>query len=232
VAIVGVNGAGKSTLIKLLSRFYDPDTGSIEIDGIDIRKFDLKQLRQNISVLFQFPMQFHETAAESIALGAMREEPTREAVQNASIYAGAHGFISRLPQTYDTLLGKWFVNGCELSGGEWQRVALARAYCRQAPLIILDEPTSFMDSWAEAEWFGNLRDLTANRTGFIITHRFTIAMRADIIHVMDEGKIIESGSHDELVNDSGFYATSWKTQILAASENTQQAMQPVANDPF
>ena len=232
VAIVGVNGAGKSTLIKLLCRFYDPDSGSIEIDGIDLRKFDIKQLRQSISVLFQFPMQFHETAAESIALGAVDSHPTREAVQNAAIYAGAHGFISRLPETYDTLLGKWFVNGCELSGGEWQRIALARAYCRLAPLIILDEPTSFMDSWAEADWFDNLRDLAANRTGFIITHRFTIAMRADIIHVMDEGKIIESGSHDELVSDAGFYATSWKTQILAANEKAPKELQPTANDHY
>jgi ATP-binding cassette subfamily B protein len=232
VAIVGVNGAGKSTLIKLLSRFYDPDAGSIEIDGIDIRKFDVRQLRQNISVLFQFPMQFHETAADSIALGSVQSEPTREAVQNAATYAGAHRFISRLPEKYDTLLGKWFVNGCELSGGEWQRVALSRAYFRLAPLIILDEPTSFMDSWAEAEWFDNLRDLAANRTGFIITHRFTIAMRADIIHVMDEGKIIESGSHGELVNDAGFYATSWKTQILAANDESPKAAQAAAKDLF
>ena len=232
VAIVGVNGAGKSTLIKLLSRFYDPDSGGIEIDGIDIRNFDVKELRLNISVLFQFPMQFHETVAESIALGSVRSKPTRETIRNAAIYAGAHGFVSRLPQTYDTLLGKWFVNGCELSGGEWQRVALARAYCRLAPLIILDEPTSFMDSWAEAEWFDNLRDLTATRTGFIITHRFTIAMRADIIHVMDEGKIIESGSHDELVSDAGFYATSWKTQILAADEKEPKAVQPAGHDHF
>lgn len=231
VAIVGVNGAGKSTLIKLLGRFYDPDSGSIEIDGIDIRKFDVKKLRQSISVLFQFPMQFHETAADSVALGAGRPDTTREEIENASKYAGAHGFISRLPQKYDTLLGKWFVNGCELSGGEWQRVALARAYCRLAPLIILDEPTSFMDSWAEAEWFDNLRDLAANRTGFIITHRFTIAMRADIIHVMDEGKIIESGSHGELVNDAGFYATSWKTQILAAKKDSPEVVQP-ARDLF
>lgn len=231
VAIVGVNGAGKSTLIKLLSRFYDPDAGTIEIDGIDLREFDIKQLRQNISVLFQFPMQFHETAAENIALGAAGEEQSLQRIQTAATYAGADDFISRLPDKYQTLLGKWFVKGCELSGGEWQRLALARAYYRQAKLIILDEPTSFMDSWAETDWFDRLRELAAGRTGFIITHRFTIAMRADIIHVMDNGKIIESGSHWELVNDDGFYATSWKEQTLAADEAGFQAAEHASSNP-
>lgn len=231
VAIVGVNGAGKSTLIKLLSRFYDPDSGAIEIDGIDIRQFDLAQLRQNISVLFQFPMQFHETAAENIALGATQDEQSDERIQTAAKYAGAHDFISRLPEKYQTLLGKWFVKGCELSGGEWQRVALARAYYRRSKLIILDEPTSFMDSWAETDWFDRLRELAAGRTGFVITHRFTIAMRADIIHVMDDGKIIESGSHWELVNDAGFYATSWKEQTLAAGDGSAiEAAEPVSTN--
>lgn len=219
VAIVGVNGAGKSTLIKLLSRFYDPDSGAIEIEGIDLREFDVKHLRENISVLFQFPMQFHETAADNIALGAAAEEPTEAAIRAAAEYAGAHDFISRLPEKYQTLLGKWFVKGCELSGGEWQRMALARAYYRQSQLIVLDEPTSFMDSWAEADWFDRLRELAVGRMGFIITHRFTIAMRADTIHVMDQGNIIESGSHWELVNDGGFYADSWKAQTLAADGN-------------
>ncbi len=229
VAIVGVNGAGKSTLIKLLSRFYDPDEGTIEIDGIDLREFDVNELRQNISVLFQFPMQFHETAAENIALGAAGEEQSIQRIHAAAKYAGADDFISRLPQKYETLLGKWCVKGCELSGGEWQRVALARAYYRQSKLIILDEPTSFMDSWAETDWFDRLRELAAGRTGFIITHRFTIAMRADIIHVMDEGKIIESGSHWELVNDAGFYATSWKEQTLAADESVIEASDPISS---
>lgn len=219
IAIVGVNGAGKSTLIKLLSRFYDPDEGSIEIDGIDVREFDIKQLRRNISVLFQFPMQFHETAASNIALGSASEEADMDAIETAARYAGANDFISRLPEKYQTLLGKWFVKGCELSGGEWQRVALARAYYRKAQLIILDEPTSFMDSWAEADWFDRLREMSHGRTGFLITHRFTIAMRADTVHVMDDGNIIESGSHWDLVKDGGFYAESWKAQTGAADGN-------------
>jgi ATP-binding cassette subfamily B protein len=219
VALVGVNGAGKSTLIKLLCRFYDIDSGSIEIDGVDIRRFDITQLRRHISVLFQFPLQFHETAANNIALGAATETPSPEQIKAAARYAGAHDFIAQLPDGYDSLLGKWFVKGCELSGGEWQRVALARTYYRRSPIIVLDEPTSFMDSWSEVDWFDRLRELAVGRTGLVITHRFTIAMRADIIHVMDGGKIIESGSHRELVNDEGFYAESWKAQTLAVEES-------------
>lgn len=218
-AIVGVNGAGKSTLIKLLCRFYDVQKGAIEIDGTDVRRFDVRQLRRNISVLFQFPMQFHETAAENIALGDTTEKPTSERLRSAARRAGADAFIERLPEKYETLLGKWFVNGCELSGGEWQRIALARAYFRQAQIIVLDEPTSFMDPWSEADWFERFRTLAKDRTGLVITHRFTIAMRADVIYVVDAGRLLESGTHEELIAAEGFYAESWKKQQTAAGEN-------------
>jgi ATP-binding cassette subfamily B protein len=219
VAIVGVNGAGKSTLIKLLCRFYDPGTGSIQIDGTDLRSFDVKQLRKHISVLFQFPMQFHETAARSIALGDSRKDFDLESVQTAAEKAGVADFISSLPNGYETLLGKWFVDGIELSGGEWQKIALARAYFRKAPLIILDEPTSFMDPWSEADWFDRFRSIVVGKTGILITHRFTIAMRADIIHVIDKGRIIESGTHRELLEMNGYYAESWRSQMQAANES-------------
>jgi ATP-binding cassette subfamily B protein len=218
VAIVGVNGAGKSTLIKLLCRFYDVQSGSIEIDGIDIRRFDIGELRRNISVLFQFPLQFHETAADNIALGDAADTAAPEKTKAAALAAGADGFISRLPEGYGTLLGKWFVNGCELSGGEWQRLALARAYFRRSKIIVLDEPTSFMDSWAEADWFNRFRKTAAEATGLIITHRFTIAMRADVIYVLDRGRLLESGTHRELVEANGFYAESWRQQMEAAEE--------------
>ncbi|MEZ5422170.1 MAG: ABC transporter ATP-binding protein [Pyrinomonadaceae bacterium] len=224
VAIVGANGAGKSTLIKLLCRFYDPDHGSIEIDGIDIREFDVAELRRNISVLFQFPLHFQDTVEGNISLGDEREEPDPHEVETAAELAGADGFVDALPSKYKTLLGRWFESGCELSGGEWQKIALARAYFRKAPLLVLDEPTSFMDSWGEADWYDRFSSLAENRTGLIITHRFTIAMRADVIHVMNDSRLVESGTHRELVDLDGFYASSWKSQMLIASEKSFEAV--------
>lgn len=218
VAIVGVNGAGKSTLIKLLCRFYDVENGAIEIDGMDIRSFDLRELRRNMSVLFQFPVQFHETAANSIALGDSGENQAMDDIKNAAIQAGAHAFICGLPEKYETLLGNWFVNGCELSGGEWQRVALAKAYFRKANILILDEPTSFMDPWSEADWFERFRGLAKGKTGIIITHRLTIARRADLICVIDDGHLLESGTHEELVSRKGSYARSWREQQNKGSQ--------------
>lgn len=225
VAIVGVNGAGKSTIIKLLCRFYDPQEGTIEIDDVDIRAFDVKELRRGISVLFQNSLRFHETAGGSIALGDTAETPDLPAIKRIAIRAGADRFISRLPKRYETLLGKWFVDGCELSGGEWQKIALARAYFRKAPIIVLDEPTSFMDSWAEADWFDRFRSLSHGQTGLIITHRFTIAMRTDIIHVLDDSRLVESGTHQELLELDGFYARSWKDQMSVIAEKQSDLRQ-------
>ncbi len=216
VAIVGANGAGKSTLTKLLCRLYDPEAGRITIDGTDIRRFAVADLRRMLTVLFQMPMPYHATAADNIALGDVAQTVSRQAIVQAARNAGADTAIDRLPRGYDTLLGKWFAEGTELSGGEWQRLALARAFLRQAPVILLDEPTSFMDSWAEADWFARLRTLAAGRTALVITHRFTIAMRADTIHVLHDGQIVESGSHTELLALGGRYAESWAAQTVAS----------------
>ncbi len=218
VALVGVNGAGKSTLIKLLCRFYDPTEGSIELDGVNLKDLDVSHVRRMMSVLFQFPMQYHASAKENIAFGDLAVEGSDADVFDAARKAGADGFINRLPKQYDSLLGKWFVSGTELSGGEWQRLALARAYYRRSPIVILDEPTSMMDSWSEGDWFDRFRDLAFGRTGIIITHRFTVAMRADIIHVIDGGRIVESGTHRELLENDRFYAESWRNQMLAADK--------------
>jgi ATP-binding cassette subfamily B protein len=216
VAIVGPNGAGKTTLFKLLCRFYDVDAGAIQLDGVDLREIAVDDLRRQITTLLQSPVPYQLTAAENIAFGDVQTSPTREQIEAAARQAGAHEVIERLPQGYDTLLGKWFVNGVDLSGGEQQRIALARAYLRQAPIMLLDEPTSFIDSWAEAEWFDRFRELASGRTGILITHRFTIAMRADSICVMDGGKIVEAVSHSELVRRGGLYARSWDAQMRAS----------------
>lgn len=212
-AIVGPNGAGKSTLIKLLCRFYDVEAGRVELDGVDVRDLSLHELRRRITVLFQFPQMFSASVGQNIAMGDLATHPTGADIEAAARGAGAHDFITRLPLGYDTLLGKTFVNGTDLSGGEWQRLALARAFVRKAPIVVLDEPTSFMDSWAEAAWLERFRDLVRGRTVLIITHRFSTARHADVIHVMDGGQIVESGSHEQLVAAGGLYAGSWNTQM-------------------
>jgi ATP-binding cassette subfamily B protein len=221
VAIVGENGAGKSTLVKLICRFYDPEQGSIQFDGIDVRQIAISDLRRMISVLFQFPVTYHATARQNIEFGDLTTESDLAAVEAAARSAGAHEVIRHLPKGYDSLLGKWFADGAELSAGEWQKVALARAYWRRSPIIILDEPTSFMDSWSEADWFNRFRGLARGRTAILITHRFTIAMRADIIYVMQAGQIVESGSHEELLAQNGHYAQSWISQTQVQSISTQ-----------
>lgn len=215
VALVGSNGAGKSTLIKLLCRFYDPDEGRILLDGVDMRAVDPEAMRRSIAVLFQEPVHYHATVAENIAFGDISESPDQERTRRAARDAGALKPIERLQSGFETLLGKWF-GGEELSVGEWQRIALARAYFRRASLVILDEPTSAMDSWAELDWLSRFRSLAAGGTALMITHRFTTAMHADIIHVMDNGRVVESGTHAQLVALGGTYATSWAAQTQEA----------------
>ena len=218
VALVGDNGAGKSTLIKLLCRLYDPESGQIAIDGIDLRQFSVKALRRFITVLFQSPTPYCTTAAENIALGDIQAASQTERVTAAAQAAGIHDKITTLPQGYHTLLGKLFADGTDLSGGQWQRLALARAFFRQAPLIILDEPTSAMDPWAESDWLQRFRKLAQGRTALVITHRFTLAMQADMIHVMRAGQVVESGTHSELLQRDGLYAQSWRSQMSTPSE--------------
>jgi ATP-binding cassette subfamily B protein len=212
VALVGHNGAGKSTLIKLLCRFYDPDAGRVLLDGVDLRELNQEIVRRHIAVLFQEPVHYCATAGDNIAYGDIGGLLDRARVHAAASGAGALDPIERLPDGFDTVLGKWF-GGTELSGGEWQRVALARAFFRQASLVVLDEPTSAMDSWAEQDWLNRFRALTAGKTALMITHRFTTAMHADVIHVMDKGRVVESGTHAELVARGGTYASSWRAQM-------------------
>jgi ATP-binding cassette subfamily B protein len=213
---VGANGSGKSTLVKLLCRLYDPDSGSIEFDGVDIRQIRVSDVRRLITVLFQEPVRYNDTVSDNIAMGARHQQPSAAAIRGASEAAGAGEIIENLPEGYNTLLGKSFSSGNDLSVGEWQRLALARAVLRQSGILILDEPTSAMDSWAEAAWLANFRRLAQGQTSLVITHRFTTAMYADIIHVMAEGRIVESGSHTELLQNGGPYARSWSAHMQTA----------------
>ena len=214
-ALVGTNGAGKSTIVKLACRFYDPDRGRVLLGGEDVRTLALADVRACATVLFQEPVRYDATVAENIAVGPAAGRASMVDIKSAARAAGAEELIARLPRGYDALLGRWFEGGIELSVGEWQRLALARAFLRPAPLMLLDEPTSAMDSWAEADWMARFRTLVAGRTALIVTHRFTTAMQADVIHVMDAGRVVESGTHEELVARQGAYSRSWKAQMRA-----------------
>jgi len=214
VAVVGANGAGKSTLLKLICRFYDPQKGAIKFDGTDLRNFSIEELRRMITVLFQTPVRYSMTARENIALGNIETISDIEKIERAAREAGADGIIENFPKGYAQMLSRRFAEGDELSVGEWQRIALARAVFRQAPVIVLDEPTSAMDPWAEADWLKRFAKQAQGKTVLIITHRFTTAMRAELIYVMQNGEIVESGSHAELVAKGGRYAESWSSQTM------------------
>jgi ATP-binding cassette subfamily B protein len=213
VALVGPNGVGKSTLIKLLCRFYDPEAGRITVDGTDIRQFDPEVLRRRIAILFQTPVRYQASAADNITCGDAERPADINDIQTAARLGLADTFLEALPDGYDTHLGRWFGNGTDLSGGQWQRVCLARAFYRDAPVIILDEPTSAMDAWAETQWLKRFGVLVKGRTGLVVTHRFTTAMHADVIYVMHGRQIVESGTHEELLAGDGRYATSWTEQV-------------------
>lgn len=210
VALLGRSGAGKSTLFKLLCRFYDPDAGTIDLDGIDLRRFSLTELRRRIAVLFQEPVHFSATVRRNIAYGDLEREYT-DHLQRAAHAAGADPVVAHLPEGLEALLGSWF-GGTELSVGEWQRLALARCYLREADIVLLDEPTSAMDSWSEADWIDRFLALVRGRTAVLITHRLTTAVRADHIYVLDDGAVVEHGAHGELLAQGGRYAQAWASQ--------------------
>ena len=212
VALVGANGSGKTTLIKLLCRLYDPTGGTITIDGVDLRQFETKALRHEIAIIFQDYIHYHLTARENIWIGNTVLPPGHERVIAAARLSGADDVISALPHGYDTILGKWFEDGEELSIGEWQKVALARAFVRDAQIIVLDEPTSSMDAKAEYEVFQSFRQLVSGRTAILISHRFSTVRMADRIFVLEHGSIIEGGTHEELINRQGVYADLFERQ--------------------
>ncbi|MCC5897963.1 MAG: ABC transporter ATP-binding protein [Phormidium sp. BM_Day4_Bin.17] len=212
IALVGENGSGKTTLIKLLCRLYDPTEGSVEIDGIDVREMKVRELRQQISVIFQDYAKYHLTARENIWLGNLECPSDDERIIKAAQRSGADDVIQSLPLAYDNLLGKRFETGEELSIGQWQKVSIARAFLRDSQVIVLDEPTSALDPKAEYEVFKKFRELLEGQSAVLITHRLSTVKMADRIYVLDKGCIVESGSHDELIAMQGLYATLFETQ--------------------
>ena len=212
VAFVGANGAGKTTLVKLLCRLYDPTGGRITIDGTDIRDYPIADLRGAVSGIFQDFVKFQLSAKDNIALGVRASDVDLTAVTQAAKQAGVHEAIERLPKGYESLLGKLFDGGHELSIGEWQKVALARAILRDSQILILDEPTSAMDAKAEAELFERFHELAQGRTAILISHRLSTVKMADRIFVVDRGQIVEQGTHDDLMGRQGLYASLFLTQ--------------------
>jgi ATP-binding cassette, subfamily B, bacterial len=215
VAIVGRNGAGKTTLIKLLCRLYDPSGGRILLDGIDIREFDPDELRSQVGAMFQDYVTYQATARENIGLGSLDELEDKHAIELAAQRGGAEELVKKLPGEWETMLGKWFDEGVNLSGGEWQKVALSRAFMRDVPILVLDEPTSALDAQAEYELFERLQSLTRGRTAVYISHRFSTVRRADRILFLEQGELVEKGTHEELIHLDGRYARLFRMQASA-----------------
>lgn len=212
IALVGPNGAGKTTLIKLLSRLYDPTEGAILIDGVDIRELDSIELRQKIGVIFQDFVRYHLPASENIGFGRIEWLQRRDQIIESARKSGAHPIIENLPEGYETILGRWFHGGHELSVGQWQKVALARAFMRDAEILVLDEPTASLDAETEYEIFRHFQELTDGKIAILISHRFSTVRMADQIVVIQEGRIAEIGTHDELLNRGAIYAHLFSMQ--------------------
>ncbi|RYE49627.1 MAG: ABC transporter ATP-binding protein [Hyphomicrobiales bacterium] len=212
LALVGENGAGKTTIVKLMTRLYDPDEGRITLDGIDLKAFATADLRTHIGVIFQDFLRYSFTASDNIGVGRIEVAADRERIVSAAEQSLADPVIRKLPEGYDQMLGRTFLKGQDLSGGEWQKIAIARAYMRNAEIIILDEPTAALDARAEAEVFTRFKNLAEGTTAVLISHRFSTVRMADRIVVLADGKVEEQGTHSELMANGGRYAELFELQ--------------------
>ena len=212
IALVGLNGAGKTTLIKLLTRLYDPTEGRITLDGTDLRDFDMKSLHQRFGVIFQDFVRYQFSVKENIGFGQIEDLDNQNRIEEAADKGGASEVVAELPEGFDTVLGRRWNRGHELSGGQWQKIALSRAFMRKAEVLILDEPTSALDAQAEYEIFLRFRELMQGRIAVLISHRFSTVRMADRIVVLSEGRIIELGSHEDLMTRNQSYAHLFNLQ--------------------
>jgi ATP-binding cassette subfamily B protein len=223
IALVGENGSGKTTLAKLLCGLYPPKRGEILWDGADLRTFDPEELRRSIAVIFQEFARYQLSGWDNLAVGDPARAGDRAGMEAAAREAGAHPFLAALASGYDTVLSPQFDGGADLSLGQWQRVAIARAFFRDAPFLVLDEPTAALDPRAEADLFASLRTLCAGRTVLLISHRFSSVRSADRIYVLHEGRIVEHGSHAQLMKERGRYAEMFSLQASSYVDTPERA---------
>jgi len=215
VALIGENGQGKTTIVKLMTRLYEPTEGSILLDGVDLREYNLDVLHRSVGVIFQDFMRYEMTVKENIAVGRIDQQISDAEIASAAKKALAHEVIERLTNGYDQMLGRYFDGGTDLSGGEWQRIALARAYLREAQLLILDEPTASLDVRSELEAFDQFAKLTVGKMALLVSHRFSTVRMADRILVLSGGRIVEEGDHATLIALNGRYAEMFDMQAAS-----------------